>query len=77
MIAAELANISNGGDRRSDQSAKLRSEKISQPEAARLLNVSERSVRTAAYVRDNGTERRYTDVNRVPKWPDFWQFRRA
>ena len=38
-----VANIKHGGDRKSDQAANLPLE-ISQPEAAKLLNVSERTV---------------------------------
>lgn len=56
MIAAELANMQRGGDKVSEQSAILRNGQISQPEAARLLNVGERSVQTASFVREHGTE---------------------
>lgn len=45
VIASKLANITHGGDRRSDQTANLPFE-ISQPEAAEMLNVSERTIRT-------------------------------
>ena len=45
VIAAKMANMKHGGDRKSDQAANLRLE-ISQPEAAKLLNVSERTVRS-------------------------------
>jgi hypothetical protein len=45
LIAASLANMTHGGDRRSDQAANLPVGKISQPEAAKMLNVSERLIR--------------------------------
>jgi hypothetical protein len=38
-----LANLKNGGDRVSEQSANLQSGAVSQTEAATLLNVSPRS----------------------------------
>lgn len=47
MVAAKLANISHGGDRRSDQAANLPVDKVSQPEAARMLNIGERTLRDA------------------------------
>lgn len=47
MAAARLATMPHGGDRRSDQAAHLPVEKIDQPTAAKLLNISERSLRTA------------------------------
>jgi predicted transcriptional regulator len=53
MVAARLANMVHGGDRRSDQSANLRFENevsISQSDAAELLNVSRRSVQNAKEV---------------------------
>jgi N6-adenosine-specific RNA methylase IME4 len=49
MIAAKLPGLSHGGDRRSDQAANL--PLVSQSSKARLLNVSERSVRAAVAVR--------------------------
>lgn len=52
MVAAKLANISNGGDRVSEQSANLHSGAVSQSKAAELLSVSTRSVASAARVRD-------------------------
>jgi ParB-like chromosome segregation protein Spo0J len=54
MIAAKLANIEHGGDRRSDQSAILRVDHVSQPEAAAKLNVSRRTVQMAKAVLDRG-----------------------
>jgi hypothetical protein len=53
LIGAKLAKLSHGGDRRSNQAANLPLE-IKQATAAALLNVSERSVRHAAVVRDSG-----------------------
>ena len=52
-VAARVANIQHGGDRRSDQAADL--PLVSQAEAARLLKVSERTVRSAKKVLDHGT----------------------
>jgi len=40
----------HGGDRRSDQAANLPVDSISQPQAAELLNVSERTVRDAKLI---------------------------
>lgn len=51
MVAAKLATISHGGDRRSDQAANL---PVGQAQAAELLNVSERTVRAAAKVKNEG-----------------------
>jgi len=56
MVAAKLANIKNGGDRHSDQSANLQTDAISQPEAAAMLNVSTRSVAAASKVLHAATE---------------------
>ena len=54
--AAKLANVPRGGDRRSDQSARLHSgSRTTNENAARLLDVSRRSVATARSVRDHGT----------------------
>jgi len=47
MVAAKLANIKNGGDRVSEQSANLPSAQVSQSDAAEMLNVSTRSVTSA------------------------------
>jgi N6-adenosine-specific RNA methylase IME4 len=51
MVAAKLATYQHGGDRRSDQAANLQ---VDRPAAARLLNVSERSVASAADVHRHG-----------------------
>jgi hypothetical protein len=45
MVAAKLANMPHGGDRKSDQAANL--PLVSQSTAAELLNVSDRSIRSA------------------------------
>jgi hypothetical protein len=47
MVAAKIANIKNGGDRRSEQSANLQTENISVCNAAKVMNVSERTVHSA------------------------------
>jgi ParB-like chromosome segregation protein Spo0J len=53
-IAARLANMRAGGDRKSDQTANLRFEtptaQVTSADAAKLLNVSTRSVETARKV---------------------------
>lgn len=52
VVAAKLANMQHGGDRRSDQAANLPVEnletfpQVSQAQAAEMLNVSDRSIRT-------------------------------
>jgi hypothetical protein len=50
MIAAQIATRQHGGDRKSDQAATLPVDIPTQTEAAEMLNVSERSVRTARKV---------------------------
>lgn len=52
MVAAKIATIGHGGDRKSDQAANLPVE--TQARAAELLNVSERTVRSARRVVDHG-----------------------
>ena len=54
-LAAEIANMTQGGDRISDQSAKL-PVGISQPEAAEKLDVSERYVREAKKIQEESPE---------------------
>ncbi|MFZ5887912.1 MAG: hypothetical protein ACOYYF_10645 [Chloroflexota bacterium] len=44
VIAAKLANMKVGGDRKSNHYANLQNDLISQAEAAALLNVSPRTV---------------------------------
>jgi N6-adenosine-specific RNA methylase IME4 len=60
MVAARLANIGHGGDRKSDQAANLPLEapiqQVSQAQAAQLTNVGERSVRSARKVIESGDE---------------------
>jgi hypothetical protein len=53
-VAAKLANIRHGGDRKSDQAANL--PLVSRASAAEMLNVSERSVLAAAKVIHEGDE---------------------
>jgi hypothetical protein len=50
MVAAKLPGLMHGGDRRSDQAATL--PVVTQATKARAFNVSERSVRDAAVVRE-------------------------
>lgn len=54
-VAAKLANMKRGGDRKSDQTANLQDDRapVTQAQAAQMLNVSERSVATAKKVIDN------------------------
>lgn len=47
MVAAKLANMSHGGDRKSDQTANLHVDSVSQSDAAEMLNVSTRTVAAA------------------------------
>jgi hypothetical protein len=54
LVAARLANIPHGGDRRSDQAANC--PLVSQAEAGAMLNVSDRSVRRASEVLDSGRD---------------------
>lgn len=53
MVAARLAKMPHGGDRRSDQAESL--PLVSQEQAAKQLNVSDRSIRTAKQVQEHGT----------------------
>jgi len=60
MVAAKLANMTKGGDRRQDQTANLRFEPAPLPpvttaKAAEMLNVAPRTVEAARVVRDKGT----------------------
>ncbi len=56
MIAARLANLDHGGQRRDkDQEAKLPLDAVTTDEAASQLNVSERSVKAGRKVVDKGT----------------------
>lgn len=51
MVAAKLAAMPRGGDRKEHQRANL----PSASDAARMLNVSERTVKTAKQVQERGT----------------------
>lgn len=51
-VAARLATFSHGGDRKSDQAANWRD--VSQEQAAKLLNVGERSIQRAKKVLNEG-----------------------
>lgn len=55
-VAAKLTNMKHGGDRKSDQSANLRLDSVSQPKAAELLNVSRRTVQDAAMIQREAPE---------------------
>ncbi len=55
LVASKLATLSHGGDRRSDQAANLHLEIPKKSVAAAMLNVSERSLASAAVVRKHGT----------------------
>lgn len=52
-VAAKITTLGHGGNRRADQAANLPLE-VTQSDAAKMLNVSERSVRNAVVVRDHG-----------------------
>jgi len=54
VVAAKIANLSDGV--RKDRSANLPTLPVSQPEAAKLLNVSERSVRDAKLIEREAPE---------------------
>jgi len=59
-MAAKLATLKHGGDRRSDQAANDAAR--TQAQAAAMLNVSERSIRHATIVRDSGKPDLIKDV---------------
>jgi len=54
MVAAKLANTTHGGDRKSDQRANLPFDLITKSEAATMLNVSTRTVKSAKAVMEHG-----------------------
>ena len=57
MIAAKIADLKRGGDRKSDQSANLHFERpVTRVEAARKLGVSKRSADTAADLKKTSPE---------------------
>jgi hypothetical protein len=62
MIAAKIAQLTHGGDRRSDQAANLRLEIPNASVAAAILQISERSVASAVVVRKHGSPELIHDV---------------
>ena len=58
MVAVKIATMARGGDRKSDQTANLQFDpvepQVSRGDAAKMLNVSTRTVNMAAAVRDTG-----------------------
>lgn len=54
MIAARIANIEHGGDRKSNQAVNLPLDSVGQNKAAELLNVGERTLRYAKEVQESG-----------------------
>jgi len=63
MVAARIAGLPHGGFRRSDQAANCPLE-MSQDAAARLLNISDRSLRRAKAVQREGTSALVAAVDR-------------
>lgn len=55
-VAAKIANLSHGGDRKSDQGANLHLEPVTRARAAELLNVGTRTVAAAAKVERESPE---------------------
>lgn len=55
MVAARIATLEHGGDRKTDQVANWRLDLVTQREAADLLHVGKRSVERARHVLTNGT----------------------
>jgi N6-adenosine-specific RNA methylase IME4 len=55
-VAKRIANISHGGDRRSEQAANLPLGKVTQSKAAELMNVSDRTLRTYRAVAEAAPE---------------------
>ena len=56
MIASNLANLSHGGDRKSDQGSNLSFDSTSQSEAAEQMGVSRTSLQTAKKIREKAHE---------------------
>ena len=54
MVAASIANLPHGGDRRSDQDVDLHLENVTREHAAEMMAISPRSVASAAKVRKEG-----------------------
>lgn len=67
MVAAKLAKVPHGGDRRSDQAESL--PLVSQGQAASMLNVSDRSIRTAKTVQDQGAPELVAAVEARSRFP--------
>jgi hypothetical protein len=61
VVAAKIATMKHGGDRKSDQDANLQ---VDRATAANMLNVSERSVANAAKVQAEGTPELVSAVER-------------
>lgn len=55
MVAANIANMNRGGDRKGDQTANLQFDTTTRAEAAKLLNVSERTVNSAKKVQEKAS----------------------
>lgn len=62
MVGKKLSTMTHGGDRRSDQAAKL--PLVTQAQAAEMLNVSERSIRAAGKVLEEGAPELVAAVER-------------
>lgn len=56
MVGAKIANLQNGGDRLTEQSANLQSGSVTRKQAANLMQVSERSVNKAKKVQKEGAD---------------------
>ena len=56
MIASNLANLSHGGDRKSDQDANLHFDSVSMSDAAEQMGVSRRTVASAKKIRSKANE---------------------
>jgi hypothetical protein len=73
MIAAAIANIPVGGDMVSERSAILRTAKVSNAQAAKMLNVGLRSVEEASTVRKKAPTRESVTLLRMPWSEPFWK----
>ena len=72
MVAAKMANLNNG--QRTATSANLQSSPITQPQAAKLMNVSPRQVAALSVTRNKPTTKLQQAVWRRPLvWPDIFQ----
>jgi hypothetical protein len=54
-VAAKIENMKHGGDRKTDQDANLHLGSVTRASVAAMLNVSERTIASAAVVLDRGT----------------------